>query len=339
VIEFLKLNEKLNNMANLETRYMGLTLKSPVIVSSSGISNSISKVKEAEKYGAGAIVLKSIFEEQIDMEADVLQSKGTESSESFDYLQHYVTSNNLETYYQHIKAVKDAVKIPVFASINCHSNKKWIEFTQNFEKAGADGIELNIYILPVDRNKDGRDFEKNYIEIVKQVVKKTKIPVAVKLTYQLTNPLNMIDQFQSVGAKSVVLFNRFYEPDIDIEKLDMVNSHVFSSEADLRFALRWTAIAHDKVKGIDIAASTGVHNAASAIKLILAGANAVQVCSAIYQKGMGEIEKINSGIEFWMLRKGFDSIESFRGLMSYKSIPNPEVYQRSQFMKYFSNFE
>jgi dihydroorotate dehydrogenase (fumarate) len=326
-------------MANLDTQYLGLTLKSPIIISSSGLSNSTAKIKEAEKFGAGAVVLKSIFEEQIDHEASYIQNHGTENAESFDYLQGYLTANNIENYYKHIKETKNAVNIPVIASINCHTSKKWIEFARNFEQAGADAIELNIYILPNDRNTDGRDFEKQYIEIVKQIVKKTKIPVSVKLTYQFTNPLNMIDQFRSVGAKGVVLFNRYYEPDIDIEKLDIINSHTFSVESDLRFALRWTAIAYDRVKGIDFASSTGVHNSASAIKMLLAGVNAVQICSVLYQKGMSEIEKINSGIEFWMLRKGFDTIDSFRGLMSYKSIPDPEVYQRSQFMKYFSNFE
>jgi dihydroorotate dehydrogenase (fumarate) len=327
------------SMANLETHYMGLKLKSPIMVSSSGLSNSIEKIKEAEKYGAGAIVLKSIFEEQIDHEAEFLQNTGAENPESFDYLQGYLTANNIENYYKQIKEAKSSVKIPIIASIHCHSHKKWIEFAQNFEKAGADAIELNIYIIPDDRNKEGRDYEKIYVEIVKQLVKKVKIPVAVKLTYQFTNPLNMIDQFRSVGAKGVVLFNRYYEPDIDIEKFEIINTHTFSVESDLRFALRWAAIIRDRVKGIDTASSTGVHSSTAAIKMILAGVSAVQVCSVLYQKGMSEIEKINSGIELWMRRRGFDTIENFQGLMSYKSIPNPEVYHRSQFMKYFTNFD
>lgn len=326
-------------MANLQTKYLGLTLKNPVVVSSSGLTGSIDKIKEAEKNGAAAIVLKSVFEEQINYEAADIHSKGADSAEAFDYVQQYITANNLENYLKLISEAKKSVTIPIIASVNCYSDKKWIDFTQRFQEAGADALELNIYIMPADRKPSGGDIEKKYYSIVKRVVKKSTIPVSVKLSYHFTNVVNVVDNLKSVGASGVVLFNRFYEPDIDIENMSITNSHVFSDESDIRFSLRWAAIVSDAVKGIDIATSTGVHDARGAIKLILAGADAVQVCSLFYQKGFGQIQKILDGIESWMAQRGFDSVAAFKGIMSYKSIPEPEVYQRAQFMKYFSNFE
>jgi len=326
-------------MANLETNYLGLHLKSPLIVSSSGLMSNISKIKEAQENGAGAIVLKSIFEEQINFEAANYHNKGETNPEAFDYLQGYVSANSISNYIDLIKEAKKAVTIPVIASINCATSNQWVEFAKSIENAGADALELNIYLMPVDRSKEGRDIEKEYLEIVKKVVKKTNLPVSVKLSNQFTNIIRIVDEIKGNGAKGVVLFNRLYEPDIDIEKLEMTTSNVFSSESDIRFTLRWAALVSDRIKGIDMASSTGVHNAQGAIKMILAGADAVQVCSILYQKGMGELKKINSGIEDWMKQRGFESLASFRGLMSYKSIPDPAFYQRSQFMKYFSNFE
>jgi len=326
-------------MASLETKYLGLTLKSPIIVSSSGLTTSINKIVEAEKNGAGAIVLKSVFEEQINYEANYYQNIGKDNAEAFDYLQGYVTANNIEHYLKLIQEAKANVSIPVIASVNCFSDKKWIDFTKTFADAGADALELNIYLLPDDRKKSASDYEKIYINIVKKVIKQTKIPVSVKLSSGFTNIINMVDNLKGLGTKGVVLFNRLYEPDIDIEKLEITSAPVFSSATDIRTSLRWTALISDQVKGIDISASTGIHSAEGAIKLILAGATTVQLCSVLYNKGMGEIKKIQDGITEWMERRGFENLESIRGLMSYKSIPDPAFYHRSQFMKYFSAHE
>jgi len=326
-------------MATLETKYLGLTLKNPLVVSSSGLTSTVDKIREAEANGAGAIVLKSIFEEQINYEAANFHSQGNDNAEAFDYLQGYVTANNIEKQLKLIKEAKGAVSIPIIASVNCFSDKKWVDFSQQFENAGADALELNIYIFPENRKQSGADIEKIYYSIIKKLVKKINIPVSVKLSYNFTNMINVVDKIKGLGAKGVVLFNRFYEPDIDIDKLEMTTSSVFSNPSDIRFSLRWAAIISDQVKGIDIASSTGVHSAEGLIKMILAGADTVQICSILYQKGMGEIKKILEGLEDWMKQRGFDSLESIRGLMSYKSISDPAVYQRSQFMKYFSNFE
>lgn len=326
-------------MANLETKYLGLTLKNPIIVSSSGITGSVDKIIEAEKNGAAAVVLKSIFEEQINYEAANYHNQGEDNAEAYDYLQGYVTANSVEKQLSLIKDAKQAVSIPVIASVNCFSDKKWIDFSKQFEDAGADALEINIYIMPDDRKKSGSDIEKEYYSIIKKLVKKTNIPVSVKLSYHFTNMINVVDNIKSLGAKGVVLFNRFYEPDIDIDKMEMTTSNVFSSESDIRFPLRWSAIISDQVKGINIASSTGVHSSAGLIKMLLAGADAVQICSVLYNKGLGEIKTMLDGLEGWMKQRGFDSVDNIRGLMSYKSIPDSGVYQRSQFMKYFSNFE
>ncbi|MBI9068191.1 MAG: dihydroorotate dehydrogenase-like protein [Salinivirgaceae bacterium] len=326
-------------MASLETKYLGLILKNPLIVSSSSLTSSVEKIIEAEQNGAAAVVLKSIFEEQINFEAANYQKIGKDNAEAFDYLQEYVSANNLQTQLNLIKEAKKAVSIPIIASVNCFSDKKWIDFSKQFEDAGADALEINIYIVPDDRKLSGADLENTYLNIIKKLVKKTNIPVSVKLSYHFTNMINMVDKIKGIGAKGVVLFNRFYEPDINIDTMEMTNTSVFSNESDIRFPLRWAAIISDQVKGIDIASSTGVHSAEGLIKMILAGADAVQICSVLYKNGYKEIKVMLDGLEKWMHQRGFDSVEGFKGIMSYKSIPDPAVYQRSQFMKYFSNFE
>ncbi|MDA3891249.1 MAG: dihydroorotate dehydrogenase-like protein [Salinivirgaceae bacterium] len=326
-------------MASLETKYLGLTLKNPLIVSSSGLTSSVEKIKEAEKCGAAAIVLKSIFEEQITYEAENFHKQGKDNAEAFDYLQSYVTANNLQNQLNLIKEAKQAVSIPIIASVNCFSDTKWIDFSKQFEDVGADALEINLYIMPDDRRKSGSDIEKDYYKIIKKIVKKTNIPVAVKLSFHFTNMINVVDNIKGLGAKGVVLFNRFYEPDIDIDKMEMTSTNIFSKESDIRFPLRWAAIISDEVRGIDISSSTGVHSSKGLIKMLLAGADTVQICSVLYDKGMGEIKIILEGLEAWMKQRGFDSVESIRGLMSYKTISDSAVYQRSQFMKYFSNFE
>ena len=326
-------------MRNLETKYLGLTLKNPLIVSSSGITSSVDKIKEAEKNGAGAIVIKSIFEEQINHEANSLQDIGNDYSEAFDYLQGYVSANSIDKHIQLIKDVKKAVSIPVIASINCFSDKQWSSFAKHLEEAGADALELNIYIMPNERGKSGNDIENEYFDIIKELVKNSNIPVSVKLTYQFTNMINITDRLKSIGVSGVVLFNRLYEPDIDIDKLEMTHAGVFSNSSDIRIPLRWTAIISDQTKGIDISTSTGIHDAKAFIKMILAGANTVQVCSVLYQKGISEIKNILNDVEQWMEQHHFNSLDEVRGIMSYKSIKDPAIYQRSQFMKYFSDFD
>jgi dihydroorotate dehydrogenase (fumarate) len=326
-------------MANLETQYLGLTLKNPIVVSSSGLTNSLDKIKEIEKAGAGALVLKSIFEEQINHETADVQSESKQYAEAYDYLQNYVKANNVDKHLHLIKEAKKEVSIPIIASINCVSSGNWTDFAKQFETAGADALELNVFILPTSKHLNAAEQEEKYYKIVEEVIKTVTIPVSVKISYHFTNPIQVVDRLYALGAKGVVMFNRFYEPDIDIDKLEMTAGSVFSCAADLRHTLRWAAIVADEVKEVNISASTGVHDEKAAIKAILAGASTVQVCSVLYQKGIGEITKIVDGLEKWMNQRGFDSIKTIKGLMSMKSVSNPDAYYRSQFMKYFSNFE
>ncbi len=322
-------------MVNLETKYMGLRMRNPLIVSSSGLTNSVDKIKKAEANGAGAVVLKSLFEEQINYEiGDLL--KGNDYPEAEDYIRNYARENNLQTYLDLISDAKKEVAIPVFASINCITASDWTEFAQKIEKAGADGIELNINIIPVDRHTTSQELEQRYVDIVSQVKKQINIPIAVKIGYHFTNLLRMLENLSANGASGIVLFNRFYEPDIDINNMEFTTAEVFSSPGDIRHSLRWVGMLSEKTNMIDISASTGIHHDTEFIKMILAGANTVQVCSSVYKNGYGIISDIIEGLESWMQEKGFAKPDSFRGKMNYHRIKDPSIYERSQFMKYFS---
>ena len=325
-------------MISLATSYLGLTLRSPLIVSSSGLTNSVEKIRKFEELGAGAVVLKSLFEEQINYEAGVLVENGL-SPEAHDYITGYSKSNALEEYLKLIEEAKKAVKIPVIASINCMSVSEWVSFARDIENAGADALELNIFFVASDMERSSEKFEKLYNDLVVKIKEVTSIPLSIKIGYQFTNLVGMVNNLYVRGAKGVVLFNRFYEPDIDIENLKLTTSGVFSSPADIRLSLRWVGIISDKVGKIDIAASTGIHDGKAAIKQILAGAKAIQVCSVLYKKGEEQVKVITDELATWMSKKGFKTIEEFRGKLNYHNIPDPSVYERSQFMKHFSSYQ
>lgn len=326
-------------MINLKTSYLGLSLKNPIIVSSSGLTNSIEKLKNIEENGAGAVVLKSLFEEQINYEAGHLISKSDDYPEAEDYIRNYVKSNSVEAYLKLIEDAKRNLSIPVFASINCVSATDWTSFAKQIEEAGADALELNIYILPTDKNESSSDMEQTYYDIVEKVKKKINIPLVVKLGYNFTNLINVINRLSTMGVAAVVLFNRFYEPDIDIDNFHLISSEIFSSSSDLRLSLRWVAIVADKIKNLEISASTGIHDGKATIKQLLAGAQTVQVCSTLYINGNKQIKNILNEIEIWMEKFDYNQIEDFRSKMSYNNIKNPAAYQRAQFMKYFSSVD
>lgn len=324
-------------MANLTTNYLGLKLSNPLIVSSSGLTDQAEKIQKLEELGAGAVVLKSLFEEQIQFDAGRLL---TESSypEAQDYILQYTRSNSLEEYLKLIEKAKKKVSIPVIASINCVTDSDWINFASDIGQAGADALELNIFYLPTDKSVPGDKHEQLYFDVLAKVRKKTNIPLSVKLGMHFTNPVQLIHNLYIRGAAGVVLFNRFYAPDIDIDKMKMTTSDVFSSPSDLRNSLRWVGIISGQVDKIDIAASGGVHDGKAAIKQILAGAKAVQVCSVLYKKGIEQLPVIIKELESWMEKQGHKNIEAFRGKFSYRNLPDPTVYERSQFMKYFSSY-
>jgi dihydroorotate dehydrogenase (fumarate) len=324
-------------MIKLETSYLGLTLKSPLIVASSGLTNSVEKIRKFEELGAGAVVLKSLFEEQINYEAGMLLENGL-YPEAHDYITGYSKTHSVEEYLKLIEEAKKAVTIPVIASINCMSANEWVTFARDIEKAGADALELNIFFVASDKEQSSEQYEKLYHDLIVKVKQVTQIPLAAKIGYYFTNLAGMVNNLYFRGVKGVVLFNRFYEPDIDIEKMKLTTSGVFSSPADIRQSLRWVGIISDRVKNIDIAASTGIHDGKAVIKQILAGAKAVQICSVLYKKGEEHLKVIAGELESWMSRKGFNSIEAFRGKLNYHKIPDPSVYERTQFMRYFSSY-
>lgn len=329
-------------MANLETTYMGLKLKNPVIVSSSGLTDSVEKLVELEKAGTGAVVLKSIFEEQINSQADALLSVDTAANvyaEAQDYINNYIKANDLDIYLSLIKDAKANLEIPVIASVSCVNANEWVDFAQKIEAAGADAIEINVFIVPTDKYKDANEYEEIYYRIIESIKSKVNIPVSIKLGSYFTNLIRVADKIRGLGADAIVLFNRFYEPDIDIDNLTITSSDIYSYPSEIRKALRWVGMLSDQLEDMDISASTGVHDSEAAIKLLLAGANTVQVCSVLYQEGIERIGEITEEISKWMDEKEFKSIEDFRGMLNYKKAKNPAMYERSQFMKYFSSAE
>lgn len=326
-------------MAKLNTKYLGLDIKSPIIVSSCGLTDSVDKIKDIETAGAGAVVLKSLFEEQIKGQALELDHHVGYHGypEAYDYVNAYVEANHLDDYLNLIKNAKKEVKIPVIASVNCISEDGWFDFAKKIEQAGADALEVNIFMLPNDSSISSDKYEELYLDVARRLSKDLKIPVSFKIGFYFTNILGFCEKLYAAGAKGVVMFNRFFEPDIDINKMEIVSADRLSFPSEIRKSLRWIGIVSDKDKDFDIASSTGIHDSEAAIKMILVGAQAVQVCSAIYQEGLGIIEDINNGISAWMDDKGFSKIEDLRYKMNYSNIPDAQMFERSQFMKYYSN--
>jgi dihydroorotate dehydrogenase (fumarate) len=327
-------------MANLETTYLGLKLKNPLIAASSGITNSVEKIKKLEDAGIGAVVLKSIFEEQINNEVTSMLLRdyhNTTYPEAEDYIRNYLRNNVVTTHVELISEVKKAVKIPVIASVNCVSANEWITFAREFQEAGADALELNIFYVPVDRREDSDAIEKLYYNVLGKVRKQVTIPVSVKIGLYHSNIISMVDKLKAFGAKGVVMFNRFYEPDIDLDKLVLTSSKVFSSPDEIRHTLRWVGLVSSGIPEMDIAASTGIHDGKAVIKQLLAGAKVAQLCSTLYLNGNDVIPKMLSEITGFMKKWQFANLDEFRGRLSYKNIPDPMVYERSQFMKYFSS--
>ena len=325
-------------MENLTTNYLGLTLKSPLIVSSSGLTSTIGHLKEAEDSGAGAVVLKSLFEEQINYYVNSIASSHG-YPEADDYLSNYIQSNSVESYLDLIRTAKKNLSIPVIPSINCFTARGWTGFAKNIAEAGADALEINVFFMPTDRKKSSADSEKLYFELIENLKKSVKIPLALKIGFRFSNILYMIDQFYVRGIEGVVMFNRFYEPDIDINKMEVISSSIFSQESERRYVLRWIGMASAQDIKIDISASTGVHTGQDAVKYLLAGADTVQVCSALYNKGISHIKKMNLQISDWMTSNKFKTIDDFRGKLNYLNYEKPAVFERNQFMKYFSSFE
>lgn len=325
-------------MIDLSTRYLGQELENPIIVSSSGLTNSVEKITKLKEYGAGAVVLKSLFEEQIRYEAGTMADT-SDYPEAADYVNYYTKNNSVEEYLQLISDAKSQSDIPVIASINCISGKDWLDFASNVQEANADALELNIFVLPADKSKKPGYYEEQYLDIAAKVKAHVSIPVSVKIGPYFTNLHYMVEQLFFRKIAGVVLFNRFYAPDIDTDQLKITAAEVFSNPSDIRQTLRWVGMISSvyKFQDFDIAASTGVHDGDAAVKLLLAGANAVQVCSVLYKKGPEYVKEILNDIKLWMDKRHYSTINEFRGELNYQNIEDPAMYERAQFMKYFSS--
>lgn len=325
-------------MANLETKYLGLTLRNPLIVSSCGLTASLEKVKRAEEAGAGAVVLKSVFEEQIIHESSHLQSFSA-YTEAADYLQFYLKEDYINKYLTLITEAKKQLSIPVIASVCCVSAGRWKEYACRLEAAGADALELNIFFLPTDIYESSESIERRYLRIVEQIVSVLKIPVVVKMGQHFTNMLSIVNGIEAAGAKGVVMFNRFFEPDININTIAVSEADILSTSAELRNSIRWVGMASAKFPNLDIVASTGVERGEDAVKVLLSGAITYEVCSTIYRNGLGVIEQINGFVSEWMDKNGFTNTSDFIGKLNYGNVSNPIAYERAQFMKYFASYE
>ncbi|MBN2564910.1 MAG: dihydroorotate dehydrogenase-like protein [Candidatus Eisenbacteria bacterium] len=322
-------------MPNLTTRYMGLELENPVIVGSSGLTSTVDRVKECDAAGAGAVVLKSIFEEQITAEVQrIRDASGTSywHPEAEEYIREYGRHHAAEAYIDLIKACKDAVSIPVIASIHCVSAGGWTEFAHKVEHAGADALELNVYVLPSDPRRDGRENEQVYFDVVDSVRSVSKIPLALKIGPSFSSISNMCIALGASDIQALVLFNRFHQFDFDIENMKMVAAPHLSSPEEMTLPLRWISILAGRVD-CDLAATTGVHDGAAVVKQLLAGANAVQVCSSLYKHGIAHVGTIIEELLEWMDRHGRSSVDEFRGKMSQDASSDPASYERVQFMK------
>ena len=327
-------------MANFETTYLGLKLKNPLVAASSGLTSSVEKIKELEKAGVGAVVLKSVFEEQINNEVSGMLAGDMQHNtypEAEDYIKGYLRDNTIRKHIELIEEVKKAVDIPVVASINCISASEWTSFAKEFQEAGADALELNIFYVPTDRNEKPGVTEQLYLDVLKKVKLEVTIPISVKFGVHHSNIVGMAEKLKGNGAAGIVMFNRFYEPDINLDNLQLTSSEVFSSPADIRRTLRWVGLVSSTVPNLDIAASTGIHDGHAVIKQLLAGAKVAQLCSTLYINGSEVVTKMISDIYDFMLKWNFKKIDDFRGRLSYKNIPDPMLYERSQFRKYFSN--
>lgn len=328
-------------MPELSTSYLGIALKNPIIIASSGLTDSVEKIMELEKNGAAAVVLKSLFEEEIVMEMTETRLKMTGQPyvfpETLDYMDESGEQDIVRKYLTLIREAKENASIPIIASINCKSSQKWLYLAAEIEKAGADALELNIFLLPSDTDREPLDNLIITESIVKQVKELVALPLSVKISYYNSSLTNYIERVSESGGDGIVLFNRSWTPDIDLDNLTISSGAVLSSPGDLGIPLRWVSIMSGRVK-CDLAASTGIHDGDALIKILLAGASAVQIASTIYINGPGHISAMLERLEEWMTANEFENIESFKGKLSQSNSKNPAPWERVQFMKTFSHF-
>jgi dihydroorotate dehydrogenase (fumarate) len=329
-------------MTDLSTNYLGFKLNSPIVVSSTPLSESLDNLHRMEDAGAAAIVLTSLFEEQLALESRALDedlSRGTESfAESLGYLpdlDDYRMTH--EVYLEYIRRAKDAVKIPILASLNGATTGGWVRFARETEQAGADGIELNTYALATDRSQTSSELELQLLELVDSVCRAVKVPVAVKLSQSFTSLPHLAAGLEDAGAKGVVLFNRFYQSDFDIEALEVRPSLHFSTPSELLPRLHWAAILYGHLN-IDLAVTGGVHSAEDVIRCIMAGGNVAMMCSALHIHGIEHIGRVLSDVRYWLEKREYASLRETRGCLSRRSVPDVSPFDRGNYIKTLSSY-
>ena len=328
---------------DLSTNYLGLPLTNPLVASASPLSKRVDLARRLEEAGASALVMYSLFEEQItheSLELDYFLHRGTEVfSEALSYfpdLDHY--NMGTEPYLEHLHKVKQAVSIPVIGSLNGISTGGWIEYAQRIEQAGADALELNIYYLPTDPNLTGAELEEEYVQLVRDVRATVKIPIALKLSPFFTSIPNMAKRFVEAGANGLVLFNRFYQADFDLDALEVVPNLELSTSSELRLPLRWIAILSGRVAA-DFALTSGVHTAMDVLKAMMAGANVAMMTSELLEHGIGRLTAILADLQEWMVEHEYDSIATMKGSMSQRAVAEPAAFERANYMKALSSFD
>lgn len=327
---------------NLSTTYMGLKLRSPVVPSASPLTREVSNLREMEDAGAGAIVMHSVFEEQLTHEAGELEHYAAQGTESFSEALSYfpqVEEYKIgpDQYLENIRRAKETVEVPIIGSLNGATVGGWVDYARQIQEAGADGLELNVYLVPTDANRNGRKVEQTYLEILRAVKKSVTIPVAMKLSPYFSNCAWMAKKLDGAGADALVLFNRFYQPDIDLEEQTVVPSLILSSEFEMRLPLRWVAILHGYVQA-SLAATTGIFTGQDVLKLLMAGADVTMVCSVLLMRGIGELEKIIRQMTDWMSQHQYESVEQMKGCLSHRSCAEPGAFERANYMKALNNY-
>lgn len=323
-------------MANISTRFFGLDLKSPVIAASCSMTGHKEQVLKLAEAGAGAIVLKSIFEEEIyhELQEELsLRSAIHSDPEYLDYFDYVIKEENIRNYLKLITDVKARTSVPIVASINCVSSSDWVLFARKIEEAGADALELNMYASPSDVLKSAETNEQFYFETISKILQVVKMPVTIKISHYFSNLAGVVQQLSQTGIAGITIFNRFYNPDIDIHSQTVVVAEVLSSPNDYILPLRWTGILSGLVS-CELAATTGIHTTETALKFILAGASAVQVASVLYHEGPSAITRMNQGISDYMDQNGFQTLTDLKGSLS-QSASSAQAWERTQFMKYF----
>jgi dihydroorotate dehydrogenase (fumarate) len=329
-------------MSDLSTKYLGLTLKNPVVASASPLSESLDNIRRLEDHGIGAVVLPSLFEEQLNLESDALDadlSRGAEGfSESLTYLPDLHDYNlGPDGYLELIRKAKSAVKVPILASLNGVSQGGWTKYAREMEQAGADAIELNIYSIVADPERSGVEVERSFAELVQTVKQSVRVPLAVKLSHFFSAMANFARKLDGAGADALVLFNRFYQPDLDIESLEVVPSLTLSRPAELLLRLHWVAILYGKVRA-DLAVTGGVHSAEDVVKSVMVGARVAMMTSALLQNGIPHLDGVLRELACWMDEHEYDSVRQMCGSMSQRNVPDPAAYERGNYMRVLSSY-